>query len=149
MALVEASVGAVTLETGEERIVVFAPSQVIVSIYPDYMRTAIVNLLRNAIAYSDPGTKVTLSIEVYDDLVEVRVRNEGRAVPQVERQLIFGPFVRGTAGEGSKGSGLGLFIASRVVRAHGGRIWADSDDDGVTFHLTLPGEGKWERRFVS
>jgi signal transduction histidine kinase len=151
--LVDAAVGAITLETGEDRIVVFAPPQLIVSIDPGYMRTAIVNLLRNAVAYSDPGTKVTVTIDASDDLVEIHVRNEGRAVPQVERQMIFGAFVRGTAANGSKGSGLGLFIASRVVRAHGGRIWADSDDEGVTFHLSLPGEptiqGRWERRFVS
>jgi signal transduction histidine kinase len=81
--------------------------------------------------------------------VEIGVRNEGRGIPQIERQFIFGPFVRGTSSGAREGTGLGLFIASRLVQAHGGRIWAESEDDGVTFRMSLPGERRWEQRFVS
>ncbi|HEV8682575.1 MAG TPA: ATP-binding protein, partial [Actinomycetota bacterium] len=58
---------------------------------------------------------------------------------EAERESIFDPFARGsgTAGD-APGSGLGLFMARRVVEAHGGRIWADSDEGGTTFHLQVP-----------
>jgi signal transduction histidine kinase len=80
----------------------------------------------------------------------VSVKDFGPEIPAIERELIFSPFVRGTAsGRATNGSGLGLFIARRVVEAHGGRIWVESDRESVTFRVLLPAMGTEEPRIAS
>ena len=67
-----------------------------------------------------------------------------------EREIIFDPFVRGGAGSrAGAGSGLGLFITRRVVEAHGGRVWVDSEEVGATFHMLLPVDREELQRFAS
>jgi signal transduction histidine kinase len=82
--------------------------------------------------------------------VRVSVRDQGPGIPREERATIFDPFVRGREGSRVRdGSGLGLFITRRVVEAHGGRIWVDPDDDGSTFHVLLPVDGRELQRSAS
>jgi signal transduction histidine kinase len=152
--LIRQAADAIELETGETRIVVFAPQQASALADPLYLRTALDNLLRNAIAYSEPGTKVVVELETLVDQVELRIGNEASTVRPDEIRLLFTPFVRGIAGgrsperphgpEGSRratprspGSGLGLFIASQAVRAQGGRLWAEAEGHGIVFHISL------------
>ena len=60
-------------------------------------------------------------------------------LPAAERDALFDPFVRGQAGRHNRmGAGLGLFITRRVVEAHGGRVWVESNGRGATFHIELP-----------
>ena len=74
----------------------------------------------------------------------VVVRDRGTGVPVDERDRIFEPFTRGRAGSGKRmGSGLGLFIARRVLEAHGGSIALRSSDSGASFILEIPAEG-WQ-----
>jgi signal transduction histidine kinase len=83
-------------------------------------------------------------------MVMVSVKDFGPEIPAIERELIFSPFVRGTApGRATNGSGLGLFIARRVVEAHGGRIWVESDRESVTFRVLLPVMGTEAPRIAS
>ena len=71
-------------------------------------------------------------------------------IPREERATIFDPFVRGQEGSRVRdGSGLGLFITRRVVEAHGGRIWFDPHDEGSTFHVLLPVDGRELQRSAS
>jgi signal transduction histidine kinase len=80
----------------------------------------------------------------------VSVGDQGPGVPLAERGAIFDPFVRGgAASRAGNGSGLGLFITRRVVEAHGGRIWVDSDEEGATFHMLLPVDGREPQRSAS
>ena len=147
--VVEEAAESCWLEVGEDRVVIFAPSQAAASIDATPLRTAVVNLLRNAVAHADPGTKVEVVVHCEGDDVVVSVTDEGPAIAPEERTTVFDPFVRGTAtGRATNGSGLGLFIAKRVVEAHGGRIWIDSDLGHTTFHVALP-TGREERRFAS
>jgi len=82
--------------------------------------------------------------------VMVSVKDYGPEIPDIERELIFSPFVRGTVpGRPRNGSGLGLFIARRVVEAHGGRIWVESDRESVTFRVLLPMVGTEAPRIAS
>jgi signal transduction histidine kinase len=127
------------LEMGQDRISIMAPGPAIVSADPKHLRGAIANVLRNALAYAPQDSKVTIVVEVAEEVVTISVKDRGPGLPANEREVIFDPFVRGAAsGRSRSGSGLGLFIARRVVEAHEGRIWVDSNRAGTTFRIQLP-----------
>lgn len=137
--IVEEAVESCRLETGEDGVVVSFHRRVMARIDPAHVRVAVVNLLRNALAFADPGTKVEVVVGRSGDMVMLSVKDIGPEIPSDERELIFAPFVRGSAdGRARDGSGLGLFIARRVVEAHGGQIWVESDRGSVTFRVLLP-----------
>ena len=136
--LVDEIVATCSREAGEERVVLHAPDSALALIDPLHTRTAISNILRNAVSYSRPGSKIEVSIEVRGPAIDVAIHNEGPRITGTNGSL-FEPFVRGdTARRYPAGRGLGLFIARRVVEAHGGRIWFRSEEDGTTFFLRLP-----------
>lgn len=139
------------LESGEDRVLVFAPPRVVARVDPVHLRVAIANILRNALALSEPGSKIEIAVTERAGLGSVSVTNVGPIIPSSERETIFDPFVRGRLSAASRGAsgGLGLFIARRVVEAHGGRIWVDSDERGTTFHLQVPIGAEPARRFAS
>ena len=117
---------------------------------PTHLRAAVVNLVRNAVMYSDPEGVVTVEVAGEEAGVRVSVGDQGPGVPLAEREIIFDPFVRGGAGSRTgAGSGLGLFITRRVVEAHGGRVWVDSGEVGATFHMWLPVDREALQRFAS
>ncbi|OGS01596.1 MAG: hypothetical protein A2V88_06045 [Elusimicrobia bacterium RBG_16_66_12] len=99
------------------------------------------NIIGNAIKYSPPKTAITLSARAVARAVEISVANEGQGIPAAELPLLFKEFgrtsVRPTAGERS--IGLGLSIAQRIVKAHGGTIRVKSRSGvGTTFTVALP-----------
>jgi signal transduction histidine kinase len=146
--LIREAVDAIELERQDEsRVILIGATEAVAPVDRIYLRTAIDNLLRNAIAYSDPHTKVTVEVEAHFDGVEICVQNETTG-PAPEVELLFTPFVRRKAA-GRRGSGLGLFIASQAVRAQGGRLWAESSGNVIEFHIAITGGGKEELRSVS
>jgi two-component system, OmpR family, sensor kinase len=99
------------------------------------------NLISNAIKFSYRGTRVGIRLTCALDAVTVAVQDQGQGIPAADFSKLFKAFsqtsVRSTAGEQS--TGLGLAIARRIVEAHGGRIWVDSEvGKGSTFSFTLP-----------
>lgn len=99
------------------------------------------NLISNAIKYSPPKTTITLSARTAAGAVEISVADQGQGIPAEELPLLFKEFgrasVRPTAGERS--IGLGLSIAQRMVKAHGGAIRVESEPGvGTTFTVSLP-----------
>jgi signal transduction histidine kinase len=101
------------------------------------LRVALSNVIRNALAHSPSRSTVTVRVGSADGVGRVRVRDRGAGVPASERHLIFDPFVRGS-GEARSGAGLGLFIARRIVEAHGGTIGLRAARPGTEFHVDLP-----------
>lgn len=111
---------------------------------PEELRTAVANILDNAIKYSGGQVDVSVHIETLpsDDRIALRVRDRGIGIPAHELKRIFKRFyrVRGRPFSQAKGTGLGLFIVKSIARAHGGRVFAESGGSipGTTVTFELP-----------
>jgi len=105
------------------------------------LRQLVHNLLNNAVKYSPKGGLVKVTAEPWQlDEILVSVHDEGIGIPQDQAGLLFQKFSRLDTPEVKeiKGSGLGLWICSEIVKAHGGRIWVESETGmGSTFKFTL------------
>jgi signal transduction histidine kinase len=104
---------------------------------PAHLRGAIGNLVRNALLYAPPDSEIAVVVESDGGVVTVQVQDQGPGLPEGKQEQIFDPFVRGENSHRG-GRGLGLFIARRVVEAHGGTISAESKGKGATFRVRLP-----------
>jgi two-component system phosphate regulon sensor histidine kinase PhoR len=105
------------------------------------LREVLQNLLDNAVQYTQPGGKITLSATAGDSEAIVTVADTGIGIPQAEKERIFERFYRVDAARSREvgGTGLGLSIAKHIVEAHGGRIWVDSSvGQGSQFHFSIP-----------
>jgi signal transduction histidine kinase len=148
--LVEATVDPYRKNTSSHTIEVIAPRPAMAEVDPTHLRAAVGNLVRNAVAYSDPGGAVVVEIVDEGTRLRLSVRDQGPGIPVGERETIFDPFVRGEAGSRrGRGSGLGLFITRRVVEAHGGTVWLDPGYPGADFQMVLPVDRREAPRFAS
>jgi len=106
---------------------------------PVLLERALGNLIANAIKYSPEGGDVELSVRVIDRQAECLVRDHGPGVPEAELDSLFRPFFRGSNAARADGHGLGLAIAQRVAKAHGGEILArNGEGGGLEVRLKLP-----------
>ncbi len=149
--VVHAAVQSAQMGSGQRRVRVSAPRQTQVYGDADHLRAAVANLVRNALSYSPAQAEVRVEVRAKTDVVIVQVHDAGPGIAPEERQIIFDPFARGSAGRVWRGgTGLGLFIARRIVEAHGGVIWVESSEDGSIFSILLPtSEAKWQHAYVS
>lgn len=107
----------------------------------ELLRLAVMQLLNNAVTYSEPGSRVEVKLTLKDTRVELRVSNPGPAIEPAERELIFQRFYRGKHTRGRvSGNGLGLYVARKIVTAHSGTLTLDprSGNRGNMFVLSLP-----------
>ncbi len=108
----------------------------------DDLRTAIANLLDNAVKYSSGTPQVTVQAAgPTPDTAWVRVKDAGIGIPRAQLNRIFNRFYRFQAGAFKvKGTGLGLYIVRSIAKRHGGRVFAESmgEGKGSTFTLELP-----------
>ena len=103
---------------------------------------ALRNLLINAERYSDPGSLVELTVRPDEDVVIFTVTDHGPGIPPAEVPRLFRRFSRLARSGDVPGTGLGLYIARRIVEAHGGQIWVESrEGEGSAFSFTLPRDG--------
>jgi two-component system, OmpR family, sensor histidine kinase SenX3 len=108
----------------------------------DDLRTALSNLLDNAVKYSPQQVQVQVEVAApAPDSLWVRVRDRGVGIPKSQLKRIFTRFYRfQSRGHKVKGTGLGLFIVRSIAKQHGGRVSAQSEGEGrgSTFTLELP-----------
>lgn len=108
---------------------------------PALMRQVLLNLLSNALKYSRPRDPAIIEIgyEQKEGMHVLFVRDNGVGFDSASSARLFGVFQRMHSAQEFEGNGVGLAIAARVIRRHGGRIWAESQvDKGATFFFTLP-----------
>ena len=110
---------------------------------PQELRTAVFNLVENAVKYSGDKKEIEVDLLTPDiDTILLRVRDKGVGIPHPELKRIFKRFYRvaSSANGRVKGTGLGLFIVRSIARRHGGDAFAESEGTGrgSTFTLRLP-----------
>ena len=97
------------------------------------------NLVANAVAYGAADRPVQVTSAFTPQGAEISVHNEGVPIPPELQASLFEPMIRGAAGKGSRGVGLGLFIVREIARAHGGDVSVrSSPEDGTTFTARIP-----------
>ncbi len=118
--------------TGLETAKVFGSEQLI--------RSAVENVLRNAVRYTDEATAVEISVENEIETAVIKIRDYGEGVPEADLQKLFKPFYRVQEARDRKsgGIGLGLAIAERAVFNHNGKITAKNTEKGLLVEITLP-----------
>jgi two-component system sensor histidine kinase CpxA len=106
----------------------------------ELLRSAVENVIRNAIRYTGEGTAVEVSLNWRLDTAVLTVRDHGPGVPEEELKHIFEPFYRVSEARerASGGVGLGLSIADRTVKLHGGAIRAENTGEGLLITIDLP-----------
>ncbi|GBF32138.1 osmosensitive K+ channel histidine kinase KdpD [Desulfocucumis palustris] len=103
----------------------------------------LVNLLDNALKYSESGSEIAVIANLRNEQVEISVADRGPEVPTEDLERIFDKFYRLKSPRLVSGTGLGLAICKGIIEAHGGRIWAANNPQGgvvITFILP-PGNG--------
>jgi len=113
------------------------------SVYADQLRLerVLYNLFENAIKYSPQGGEIRVSVEPEEEHLVIGVSDQGIGISLSDQAKLFGRFQRleDSGLEGANGVGLGLLVCRRLVEAHGGRIWVESEPGrGSTFLFTLP-----------
>lgn len=120
------------LLNADENLTVYADSEKLARVFN--------NILKNAVAYSYPNTEIIISAKVDKDIITVTFENHSQTIPSEQLSSIFDKFNRLDDARKSDtgGSGLGLSIAYEIVRLHGGEISAQSENDTITFTVSLP-----------
>ena len=126
-------------------------SELFVEIDTDKMTQVIDNIISNALKYSPDGGDIRFGVTMTDHFIKVMISDDGMGIPQANVKRIFDRFYRADRARSRAmgGTGLGLAIAREMVIAHGGDIWAESEEGkGTTIFFTLPFElqedGEWD-----
>lgn len=103
------------------------------------LRRVFVNLIGNALNYTQTGGGVTIHATRSNAMITVSVEDNGRGIPAQDIPQLFQRFSQGTSKQRSSGTGLGLYLSRQIVEAHHGTIWVESTEGvGSRFFLTLP-----------
>jgi two-component system sensor histidine kinase BarA len=117
------------------------PGDIMVDFDLERVEQVLVNLIENAIKFSDQNTEIRVKIEESEEYATVSINDHGIGIPEENLETIFDKFSTVPSGRGGKleGTGLGLAICKAIVTGHGGRIWAESKKGiSSTFYFTLP-----------
>jgi two-component system, NtrC family, sensor kinase len=115
------------------------PSSLSLAGDPSLLRIVCRNLLDNALKYGSTGGTIGIDFSENEGEFRFEIWNDGRGQPPERLHHLFEKFVRfGSQVDGSRGTGLGLFITREIVRKHGGKIWAESrEGEWMKFVFTL------------
>lgn len=115
-----------------------------VQVDPDKLVEVIVNLVGNALKFTNKGN-ITIAAHLQKDLVSISVSDTGIGIAAEEQTKLFGKFSQVSSQQAGKpiGTGLGLYISREIVRKMGGELWLDHSEPGKgsTFSLTVPSSG--------
>lgn len=144
----EAVANARTTDAEAHEITLLAPAELNAKFDPTRIEQVITNLLDNALRYSPAGTTVKLTLSEQDGTVRVEVADQGPGITEYQRSHLFnryGPIPQQPLPDGSpaprtkRGLGLGLYVSSEIITAHGGEIGVlPNHERGSIFWFTLP-----------
>jgi K+-sensing histidine kinase KdpD len=141
-ALVASGLDRVRGLVGERVLTVDMPAELpLVKVDAEQLERVIANLVENAAKYSPPDSTIWIVAGLVDGGIELSVEDDGPGIPPDQLEHVFEKFFRGQRAEqsGIAGTGLGLAICRGIVRAHGGRIWAENrPQGGARFSVRLP-----------
>ncbi len=112
-----------------------------INIDPDKIRAVLQNLIENALFYTKDGGNITISAESNNKDIKVSIKDSGIGIPEKQKTGIFNKFFRAENALKTRtdGSGLGLFVAKRIVEKHNGQIGFESKEgEGTVFYFTIP-----------
>lgn len=106
----------------------------------DKLQRVFDNLLRNAVFYCYPQSKISIDAVKTDETAIISFKNKGETIPEEKLERLFDQFYRADSARGTQngGSGLGLAIAKQIVELHGGKISVKSLNESVEFTVVLP-----------
>ena len=112
-------------------------------VHADYgqIKRVFINLINNALKYTPPKGKISVSVKKMDKEVQVDIADTGCGIPEEAQAKLFQEFYRvdSTINEEVKGTGLGLALVKNIIEAHKGKIWLKSQVGvGSTFRFSLP-----------
>ena len=106
---------------------------------PDRITQVLINLVHNAIKFTQPGGKIILSAYQDKDHIVFFVKDTGVGIARKDLGRIFERFFKADRARSGGGTGLGLSIARHMIESHGGYIWAESEEGvGSTLYFSLP-----------
>jgi two-component system sensor histidine kinase KdpD len=137
--IIGAALGRVAGRLGDRRVTTKVPGDLpLVPMDDVLIEQVLVNLLDNALKYTPAGSPIEVIATATDENVTIEIADHGPGLPPGDEERVFEKFYRGKP-VGARGAGLGLAICRGIVRAHGGRIWAQNlPGGGVAFLFTLP-----------
>ncbi|MBW1723870.1 MAG: DUF3365 domain-containing protein [Deltaproteobacteria bacterium] len=122
--------------------IIYEPSgHIIMKFDLERIEQVLVNLMENAIKFSDQKTEIRINVQQDPESVTVSIKDHGIGIPEKNIETIFDKFSTVPSGRDGKteGTGLGLAICKAIVEAHGGKIWVESIRGiSSTFFFTLP-----------
>lgn len=103
------------------------------------LRRVITNLLGNAINYTPSEGQILVGLKSVEGRLRCWIQDNGRGIPESDLLGLFQRFAQGTSKHRTTGTGLGLYLSRQIVEAHGGTIWAESQEgQGSIFAFDLP-----------
>jgi two-component system sensor histidine kinase KdpD len=112
---------------------------------PNLVALALRQLIDNALKYSVVPSPIRVQCTLHEDMLEIHVADGGPGIGATDRERIFEKYYRRGASNGLvAGTGLGLYIAREIVRAHGGDLWLEDTETGAEFCLSLSIDRKAE-----
>ena len=142
-ALIRSVIESEKLKTNKQVVITFVNEDKLASLEADplHLRNVIINLVDNAIKYSDEPVKVYLQLKREGEMAVFIVKDNGRGIPAAHLKQVFEKFHRVPAGNvhDVKGTGLGLSYVKYIVEAHGGHVHVKSEiGQGSEFSLSIP-----------
>jgi two-component system sensor histidine kinase KdpD len=138
--VVGAALGRFEKALGRRPITTRVPSELpLVPMDDVLIEQVLINLIDNVLKYTPADGPIEVTAEGGEGTVLIEVADRGPGLPAGEERRIFEKFHRGEGGPTARGAGLGLAICRGIVRAHGGRIWAENrPGGGIAIRFTLP-----------
>jgi two-component system OmpR family sensor kinase len=139
MRLIRDAINMCRAERPSVEINVRSGADVVLQADPPHLTGAFANVLRNSLWHSPTSAPIDIDVTTRGTNAQIRVTDKGPRVSGTDKEMIFDPFGRGESPRAvGRGKGLGLFIARRVIEAHGGTIKLGSSSSGAMFVIDLP-----------